>query len=116
MTPPLSAPQLEIAVHNAPEAVVLQLSGEVDLGTTPQFSSAVSLAAASRPGTPVAIDMSGVELIDSTGLRVLLDASRSLGPSLVVLRPSREVQRMLELTMLSATIPVVDDLSEIAPR
>jgi anti-sigma B factor antagonist len=112
---PLSAPQLEIAVENAPEAVVLRLEGEVDLATTPQFSSAVSLAAAARPGEPVAIDMAGVDLIDSTGLRVLLDASRSLDSPLVVLRPSREVRRMLELTMLAATIPVVEDLSQIPP-
>ena len=113
MTAPLRAPHLEIAVRNEPAAVVLALEGEVDLGTTSQFGAAISLAAAGRPEDPVAVDMAGVTMIDSTGLRALLDASRTLSPRLFVLRPSREVRRMLELTMLSATIPVVDDLSEL---
>lgn len=110
------AHELEINVTRRGEVAVLEVEGEIDLATTAQLSAAISLAAASGPDTTVALDMSRVGLIDSTGLRAVLDASRRLDGGFVVLRPSREVRRILELTLLDATIPVADRLEDLAER
>lgn len=108
-----SVHDLEVDVSREGTAVVLRVAGEIDLATAPRLTAAIGLATASARGGTVAVDMSGVELIDSTGLRTLLDAARQ-DENLVVLRPSREVRRILELTLLAATIPVVEDLEDVA--
>ena len=67
---------------------------EIDSATGPSF-------AASLKGTEVVIDCSNVEFIDSSGLRVLLEAREVRAPygGRVVLRgPTPAVSRLLELT------------------
>lgn len=109
-----AAHDLEINVSRRGRAAVLAVAGEIDLATVPQLSAAISLAAAGGPPDGmVVLDLSRVGLIDSTGLRAVLDASRRLDGGFVVLRPSMEVRRILELTLLAATIPVAERLEDV---
>lgn len=88
--------QLEIAAT----AGGWTLSGEVDAHTAPTLATAM----AQLPAGVVMVDMSGVSFMDSSGLRVLMDATsraRDGGGDLVVARPSAAVARLVEISGLS---------------
>jgi anti-sigma B factor antagonist len=76
----------------------LVVAGEVDLANADELRAAVRRCA-DGGGDGVVIDLAGVSFMDSSGLAVLLEASRDLGPGLmVVTAPGSSVQRLLELT------------------
>jgi anti-anti-sigma factor len=75
------------------------LSGEVDAHTAPTLASAL----AALPAGTVRIDMAEVSFMDSSGLRVLMEATaraRDAGGDLVVVRPSPTVTRLVEISGL----------------
>ena len=75
------------------------LNGEVDAHTAPTLASAM----ADLPSGVVTLDMSGVTFMDSSGLRVLMEATartREGGGDLVVARPSPAVARLVEISGL----------------
>jgi anti-sigma B factor antagonist len=58
-------------------ATVVALDGEFDLATAPQVRDAV-LGAVGGNGERVAVDMTACTFIDSTGLRILVEAGRKM--------------------------------------
>jgi anti-sigma B factor antagonist len=87
---------------NSPDAARVTVSGEVDLATAPALLQAAEELVKSTEGD-VAIDMSEVTFIDSTGLGVLVQIRNAVtgrGSSLVFATPSRSVQRALSLAGL----------------
>ena len=100
----------EGAVPGSGEVEVVQLGattevrvrGEIDIATNPTFDTA--LAAAGEAGvTLLEMDLSEVTFMGSTGLAALLRAQRLLrerGARLVLVRPSRAVTDLLEMTKL----------------
>lgn len=76
--------------------------GEIDIATNPTFDAA--LEAARRADVDLlAMDLSQVTFIGSSGLAALLRAQRLMrecGARLVLLRPSRAVTDLLEMTKL----------------
>lgn len=92
--------QLVIDTTIEEDAVILVLRGELDLTSAPQFEQEVRAAADRNPRRMV-IDLSGLEFMDSTGLRALLVArqwAQENGHELALRRGPRQVQRVLELT------------------
>jgi anti-sigma B factor antagonist len=82
------------------DAVVLSLRGELDLTSAPLFERELLAAESGKPRR-VIIDLSGLEFMDSTGLRALLIArerAQENGHELALRRGPRQVQRVLELT------------------
>jgi anti-sigma B factor antagonist len=80
--------------------VVLVLQGELDLTSAPTFERELRAAESLAP-TRLVIDLSGLEFMDSTGLRALLVARERAGAEshqLMLRRGPRQVQRVLELT------------------
>ena len=74
----------------------LTVSGEIDAHTAPSLAAAIDAA-----GPDVTIDLSGVEFIDSSGLRVLIDAHQRLaddGGGLTIAAPSEAVTRLFEIS------------------
>jgi anti-anti-sigma factor len=85
----------------------MSLVGEVDADTCALFDSMLieGLVAGSD------VDLSGVSFMDSSGLRVLIAHHQRLADTeqpLRILRPSRPVLRLLEITGLSDELHVVD--------
>lgn len=74
--------------------------GDLDLASAPRLQARLDELAAE--GTPVRLDVSGIEFIDSSGLRVLVNAVRDARPSGRRLEiygaPAKQVQRVFELT------------------
>ncbi len=84
-----------------------RVSGEVDAHSSESFASA--LIAAATQSTEVKVDMSGVTFMDSSGLRVLVEAQQRAeagGPSLVLRSPSRQITRLLELAGLTENFEI----------
>jgi anti-anti-sigma factor len=87
---------LDIQVGRWSSTTVVTLRGELDLATAPRLGDLLDEIA----GDAI-LDLRQVGYIDSTGVRLLLrrDADfRSRGRTLTILRGSRVVQRMFELT------------------
>jgi len=81
---------------------VVRVTGEVDAATAPQVQEA--LVSAAGFGCGVDVDLSGVEFIDSTGLRALIIGRQAIDDDAQRLRITGSnsiVDRLLELTGLT---------------
>jgi anti-sigma B factor antagonist len=81
------------------DRIVVSVRGDVDLGTVDALSQA--LEQATRGGGQVVIDMTDVTFLDSTGVRVLVEAYRGAqrsGGALYVRGARHWVARVLEVT------------------
>jgi anti-sigma B factor antagonist len=91
---------------------VVAVTGDLDIAAVPEVGAAVAGAQAAAGGT-LALDLSDVVHLDSSGLRVLLDAAnraRRLDARLVIVAPPEgPVGRLLELTLLADHLDVVRD-------
>jgi anti-anti-sigma factor len=76
----------------------LAVEGEIDLAVADQLDTAVR--GALDDGVTV-LDLSRVTFLDSTGLRIILTASRAVnsGGPLVLRRPSDAVRRVLDVAL-----------------
>jgi anti-anti-sigma factor len=91
-------------------AVVIRPSRELDLSTTGTLDAALRRAM-DADASEVVLDLSQLDFIDSSGLRLLVAAaerSRANGSRLRMLRGSAPVERMLELTGLEQSLPFTD--------
>lgn len=101
----MAGSELLIELFQLDGAAVLGVRGEVDAATAPAFREAVTRA--HDLGVPVVFDLTGVTFMDSSGLHVLLEASRAQDkdhPSQLIRDASRQVRRLLELTGLECMI------------
>jgi anti-sigma B factor antagonist len=90
---------LRIDAHHTAEGLVLAVRGDIDLGSAPALRSVVNRTIATTGR--LALDLSGVTFMDSSGLHVLCSALRVVGDeNLVLHNPSRIVSRLLELASL----------------
>jgi anti-sigma B factor antagonist len=93
---------VEGVAHAGSEVRAIRARGEVDLSSSEKLSGALE---AERDGKPVLLDLSEVSFMDSSGLRVVLVASRELGPKLAaVVDPDSAVARLLEVAEVSDRI------------
>jgi anti-sigma B factor antagonist len=105
------------AVHVEPRNPVMALSGEIDMATADQV--AVLLTPLIEAGGPVAIDVSDVTFMDSTGIHMLTQAADELADNgciivhgihgavrdvieIVQLRSVRQNLHIIECTVLAA--------------
>jgi anti-anti-sigma factor len=80
---------------------VVNLRGDLDLASAAQASEAL------RGGFDV-LDVSGLEFLDSSGLRVLVQSSQGLESPPVLRGASGQVKRILELSGIS-TVFVIEE-------
>lgn len=92
--------QLVIEKTLEQDAVVLALSGELDLASAPMLERELREAEATGPRRLV-IDLAGLAFMDSTGLQALLRARERANNNdhqLALRRAPHQVQRVFELT------------------
>jgi anti-sigma B factor antagonist len=85
------------------------LAGELDIGTVEQLTAAVASALDDPDCREVDLDLGGVTLCDSAGLGALVAAraaTRERSITLVLVRPSDPVHRLLQLTGLDQTFSI----------
>jgi anti-anti-sigma factor len=80
------------------------VSGELDLANVASF--AVAFREALPAGGPVTVDMRPLRFMDSSGIQTIIAAARLAPDACIILHGVHdEVQRVLELTGIDATIP-----------
>lgn len=103
---------LNIQTRNTADWVVLDLIGEVDLYTAPQLKDEIAdLAAGGQPR--VAINLEGVEFMDSTAIGVLISGlkrCREAGGDLVLVAPREPVRKVLSITGLDRVFSTHDSV------
>ena len=95
---------------------VVALSGSVDLATVPQLSTALFRLLAEHTGGRVAVDLDGVDVLDDTGLGVLLGAAgraRSAGGDVVIVIADERLRARFATTGFDCAVHVVDSLSAV---
>lgn len=105
---------------------MITFSGEHDLHTAPELRERLSEAI--EAGNPVVVDLSGAAFIDSSIIGAVLDArrdaqERGLGFGVALYDGAQPVERVLEVTNLTTTLPVhpsreqaVDAAQDGAPK
>ena len=85
---------LEITAGKAPDAG-LALRGELDLATAGRL---LEVAQTLPSGCDVRLDVSELHFADSSGIRAMLEVVQTIKPcTLILVRPTRSVRRVLEL-------------------
>lgn len=99
--------------QNGDSVRILEVNGELDLGTAPQLQGALDEALAA-PGATVLINLSGCEFMDSTGIALIVRAwqrSQDDGSGgFALCCANHQVQRVLDISGVGATIPLHTDL------
>jgi anti-anti-sigma factor len=89
---------------------VVALEGELDLVSTPEVEKELRRVEATDADA-IVIDLSALEFVDSTGIRLLIEAqqrSRWDAGRLGVKRPPPQVLRVLTLAGIDQLLPFVD--------
>jgi anti-sigma B factor antagonist len=100
---------LRVERRHRGDVVVLGLRGELDLGTIRVVRSA--LAPYLAEGATVELDLSGLDLLDSSGLQFLVTAykaARADGWTLRVVPPAGRASQALVVSGLDGVLPLVD--------
>lgn len=95
--------RIETSLRHRDGVPVLDVVGEIDIYTTPQFKEAVSAAIdEGKPG--IVINMTKVTYMDSSGFGTLLSATKRLRPvdgALYLSGCNDAITRMLQITRLN---------------
>ncbi|HWH15951.1 MAG TPA: STAS domain-containing protein [Miltoncostaeaceae bacterium] len=103
MVAPPDTSEFRVAVEVLPTVVLVLVAGEVDLATAPAVAEAAHRGAAEANGdSPLVLDLSAVDYMDSSGLRMLNELRTGFGDRLALHRPSHAVVRVLEVTGMAA--------------
>jgi len=96
---------------------VISVRGELDLGTAPNLEPALEQSLSSE--TSVIIDLTECEFIDSTGIALIVRAWQQIDGAedhgerqLVVCASNEQVQRVLEISGLNLSIPILGTREE----
>lgn len=93
---------IDLQVERNGGSATVRVGGEIDLTSAPRLDDEVT-GLIEDSVTTLTIGLAGVSFMDSTGLRVLLKASKLLessGGTLVLGEPSDPVRRLLEVSGL----------------
>jgi anti-anti-sigma factor len=90
---------LRVTVERVEEASLIRVAGEIDYGNADYLRR--HLDHARCDGDATLLDLAKVDFMDSAGLDVLLEASRAVDSDhwpFFIVRPSRAVRRLVEVT------------------
>jgi anti-anti-sigma factor len=91
--------------------IVVRIIGDLDLATSPRVDDTLSSAAAAH----VVIDLAGCTFLDSSGVRVLVEAVRDAperGRRVSLVATDTGIRRVLEITGVDTMVPVHSSVEE----
>jgi anti-anti-sigma factor len=100
---------IDITIAEDQHWIAVVVRGDIDLATAPELE-----AVCETSNGRLALDLSGVRFMDSSGLRSLFRL-RDVCDALVLVAPSAVVRRLLALTSLTDTFPIVDAIEDLEP-
>ncbi|HSM82353.1 MAG TPA: STAS domain-containing protein [Nodosilinea sp.] len=112
-TPGMDSPSLKVPLDTSQRRIVIRLCGAMTADSAAQVSTQVQAALQGDDSAPLWIDMSRVDLIDSTGFSALLAAyslAQQRGRAVVLYQVTPPVRLILELTGLDQRLNLVPTL------
>ncbi len=110
------AENLILETDDRGDLTVVTVKGEVDLYTAPSLKEAIAdLVSSGR--SRIAVDLAGVEFMDSSGLGVLIGAlkrCKEAGGSLALAGPGESVLKVLAITGLDKVFSIHADVEQAA--
>ena len=109
---------MEIHKNETEAWVTLTIQGDVDLATSPELRGQLEHILLSKK-RPLALDLSGVTHMDSSGIAVLIEGFRwakRIQVPFVLLSPSPQVRMILELAKLEEFFDIRDHLDDQIPE
>jgi anti-anti-sigma factor len=106
---------LRIDVRTAPDRVVLELHGELDLLGAPLLQQRIEQGDIGKRPILV-LDLSDMQFVDSAGLRVILSAhegARQRGQEFALTKGSKQVQRLLSIAGVDERLRIVETPGDI---
>jgi anti-sigma B factor antagonist len=103
--------QLTTKVREAEGAILITLFGELDISEVDAVERVLSTAESKRPKCLI-IDLRGLEFMDSSGIRLLVEAdlrARAEDRRLILVRGSEAVHRVLAIALLDKRLEIVDE-------
>jgi anti-anti-sigma factor len=104
-----------VDVHDGEQAVLIGVSGELDLASSPELERELERGTASEAELLI-IDLRKLEFMDSTGLSVLVRAHQKAtqsGKRFAIVKGPQQVERLLSLTGVAERLTVVDTPEEL---
>ena len=99
---------VEIQTTTIDDEILITVKGEVDLYSSPELRTAI-LDAVPAAAAEVAVDLSGVDYIDSSGVATLVEglkSAREHDKKFVLVKPAASVRQVLELARLDSIFEV----------
>lgn len=94
---------------------VLSLAGEIDMHSSPVVRQVILELV--KKNAPVAVDLSGVKYMDSSGVATLVEGlqnAKKLGQGFVVVAPAGSVLGVIKLARLDKVFRIVANVAECA--
>jgi anti-anti-sigma factor len=107
-------PEFDVSVERAGTTAIVRLSGELDLATAPELTEV--LHGLDGGYQRIILDLTGLEFIDSTGLRLAVTEhgrASAEGFEFVIAGAAGAVLKVLRLTGLDVTLPLAPDVASI---
>jgi anti-sigma B factor antagonist len=101
---------LEIASHEEPDGLHVDVAGDLDRSNAWALTAAVIRSDRAQVSS-VIVDIGGVVFIDAGGLRAITDAARRArrrGVDFALAHPNDNVSRLLRLTGLDSSLKVLN--------
>lgn len=105
----------DVTIEERGELVHVAMRGELDISTGARLDDELRRIESDAPST-IVLDLSGLEFMDSTGLRLVLAAdgrARDAGRRLVLVQGNEMVQRVLRVTRLDERLDIVSDAAAL---
>ncbi len=106
---------MKIDIDESGPFVLAKLSGDLDTESSETFSRSLE----EHVGKPLLLDLSGVELISSSGLGAIINLvvrARTCGGHVILVSPSVFVQGVFETTRLDTWFDISATLEDAAAR
>ena len=95
-----------------PRSNVLELEGEIDLHVSPEVAESLRTIIAKKP-TTVAVDLTKVTYLDSSGLAVLIEGMQAVqgyGGRFALANVQESVQHIFEIARLDQVFQIFPDI------
>jgi anti-anti-sigma factor len=110
--------RIEVDTRMEDGVAVLALRGELDVAGAPALDDALR-AVEDEPGLQgIVVDLSGLDFMDSSGLRAVAQTDQRLrghGVRFALVRGGDPVHRVFEITRMTERLPWVDTPADLLP-